>query len=73
MDELKIGSKIWVPRSDGSQSPGEIVDIDPWDGKMARVKFVVGGTFQGQPTELKDRGRYGYKTLHLSELRACKE
>ena len=66
---MKIGDQVMIPRTDGSQSPGEIIDIDPWGHKFARVKFIVGETFQGHPHPKKDHGRTAYKTVSLDELK----
>lgn len=65
MNELKAGNKVMVPRTGGSKSFGEIVEIY---GDRARVKFVVGETFQGNPTSDKDKERYGYKVVSIDQL-----
>jgi len=62
---MKAGDRVMVPRTGGSKSPGEIVEVY---GDKVRVKFVVGETFQGKPTPDEDKERYGYKTVSIDQL-----
>ena len=68
--KMKIGDHVMVPRTDGSQSEGEVIELYT---THARVKFPIGDTFRGKPTLEKLKALYGYKTIRLSELKLIEE
>ena len=67
---IEIGSKVLVPRTDGSESEGEVIELYT---THARVKFPIGDTFRGKPALEKLKSLYGYKTIKISELKLIKE
>ncbi len=69
-DELKVGSDVMVPRTGGGETPGKIVCIS---GEKARVEFVAGKTYQGNPTPEIDQNRTAAKTVDLADLKLIKK
>ena len=67
---MQIGDKVLVPRTGGGTSEGEVIEVYT---EHARVRFLVGDYYHGQPVPEGVKGCYGYKTLRQDALRLCKE
>ena len=63
---MNIGTVVIIPRTGGSESPGEIIELYT---DRARVRFPIGETYRGRPTPDGMQELYGYKTLPLDQLR----
>ncbi len=67
---MKIGDKVLVPRTGGGISEGEVIELYT---THARVKFLIGDAYRGEPVLENIKALYGYKTVRLSELKLIEE
>mgnify|MGYP000944865749 CR=1 FL=1 len=62
---MKIGDKVLVPRTDGSYSPGEVIEVYT---TRARVAFKLGDTYRGKPVPRFMQDQVAYKTIDQDKL-----
>lgn len=70
---MKVGDKVMVPRTGGGKTPGEIVHINPMNPLVARVKFICGPTYRGEPAPEGCENETVYKTVPLDQLKLIEE